>query len=461
MMSFPLDAVMLSATQIYIILMVHITAFLNFCPASGFIIATRDNYSTMFDDRLSSFGNQLPEQGLKGYLVPVQPEEEGCHILSPPPKKHNATYFIALIRRGGCNFDVKVLRAQEAGYKAAIVHNINSEQLVTMSSDDVTIFRQIIIPSVFVGETAGLLLKTYYSYSDDAVVFLGAKDPFSLEYLFIPFLVIVGLCLVILLVFGVARCVRERRRARRNRLSKRQLKKIPMHRFEKGDSYDVCAICLEEYEEGERLRVLPCAHAFHCKCVDPWLTQQRKNCPVCKRKVVRSHGSDSESESDAESGARGGGGGGRDDDDDDNNDDASETTPLLRSPAGRPPAPSFGSTTGASNAAAAEGDDGDDDGGDGGDGGGRRAAADSSDEEAGRGACGPRGAADGTEAPEDGGGRGRKRKGTAERPASPSRAAGAAAGVTVQVHTDSGEDRRDRPGSGSGRGGDPAPTLII
>lgn len=433
---------MLSATQIYIILMVHITAFLNFCPASGFIIATRDNYSTMFDDRLSSFGNQLPEQGLKGYLVPVQPEEEGCHILSPPPKMHNATYFIALIRRGGCNFDVKVLRAQEAGYKAAIVHNINSEQLVTMSSDDVTIFRQIIIPSVFVGETAGLLLKTYYSYSDNAVVFLGAKDPFSLEYLFIPFLVIVGLCLVILLVFGVARCVRERRRARRNRLSKRQLKKIPMHRFEKGDSYDVCAICLEEYEEGERLRVLPCAHAFHCKCVDPWLTQQRKNCPVCKRKVVRSHGSDSDSESDAESGARGAAGR---DDDDDNDNDASETTPLLRSPAGRPPAPSFGSTTGASNAAAvATEDDGDD----------------SSDEEAGRGLCGPRGAADGTEAPEDGGGHGRRRKGDTERPAAFATAA-AAAGVTVQVHTDSGEERQDRPGYGGGRGGDPAPTLIV
>lgn len=46
-------------------------------------------------------------------------------------------------------------------------------------------------------------------------------------------------------------------------------------------SYE-CAVCLSEFEDGERLRVIPnCCHAFHIDCIDIWL-QSNANCPLCR-----------------------------------------------------------------------------------------------------------------------------------------------------------------------------------
>ncbi|CAN0003737.1 unnamed protein product, partial [Discosporangium mesarthrocarpum] len=46
--------------------------------------------------------------------------------------------------------------------------------------------------------------------------------------------------------------------------------------------HDMCAICLDAYEEGEALTALPCRHAFHTACIRPWLTTKSRLCPMCK-----------------------------------------------------------------------------------------------------------------------------------------------------------------------------------
>ena len=46
-----------------------------------------------------------------------------------------------------------------------------------------------------------------------------------------------------------------------------------------------CSICMCEYEEGEKLTVLPgCTHAFHADCVFQWL-ESKPTCPACMRDV--------------------------------------------------------------------------------------------------------------------------------------------------------------------------------
>lgn len=43
-----------------------------------------------------------------------------------------------------------------------------------------------------------------------------------------------------------------------------------------------CAVCLNEFNEGENLRLMPnCEHAFHIPCIDTWL-KTHSNCPLCR-----------------------------------------------------------------------------------------------------------------------------------------------------------------------------------
>ena len=45
-----------------------------------------------------------------------------------------------------------------------------------------------------------------------------------------------------------------------------------------------CSICLENFEEGQIRKTLPCLHGFHSTCVDKWLSTNGA-CPVCKYRV--------------------------------------------------------------------------------------------------------------------------------------------------------------------------------
>ena len=47
----------------------------------------------------------------------------------------------------------------------------------------------------------------------------------------------------------------------------------------------VCAVCQGEWEEHDKVRVLPCGHQFHKSCVDRWLSKYKACCPLCKADI--------------------------------------------------------------------------------------------------------------------------------------------------------------------------------
>uniref|UniRef100_A0A8C7BYL3 RING-type E3 ubiquitin transferase n=1 Tax=Neovison vison TaxID=452646 RepID=A0A8C7BYL3_NEOVI len=70
-------------------------------------------------------------------------------------------------------------------------------------------------------------------------------------------------------------------------LTKAQIDNLAIRSFGKSGALKACSICITEYTEGNRLRILPCSHEFHIHCIDRWLLEN-STCPICRRKAVES-----------------------------------------------------------------------------------------------------------------------------------------------------------------------------
>ncbi|KAJ9693285.1 hypothetical protein PVL29_012156 [Vitis rotundifolia] len=66
---------------------------------------------------------------------------------------------------------------------------------------------------------------------------------------------------------------------------------LPVMKFEEavcsGDAPENCAVCLNDFEVGEKIRWLTnCKHIFHRSCLDRWMDHDQKTCPLCRTSFV-------------------------------------------------------------------------------------------------------------------------------------------------------------------------------
>ncbi|KAF0309269.1 E3 ubiquitin-protein ligase RNF13 [Amphibalanus amphitrite] len=261
------------------------------CPpaaATILVIEQRaDAAEYQIEDSPSEFGPRVAMTGIRGCLVLSEPPD-GCGPVAPPPSTAARHHWILLMTDGNCPSGQKVLGAQRAGYVAALVFNTTGDGLSPMESDE-----DVKIPSFYIGLSNGIMLRTNFLYGTGYAIYISGYFPYTFLAFIIPAMLLIVLCLMVLSSIMLYRCISEYRRTARRLLPKRMLAQIPTRRFAAAavsgggpGGQETCAICLEDYLEGDQLRVLPCKHAFHCHCVDPWLLRSRRVCPVCKRRLV-------------------------------------------------------------------------------------------------------------------------------------------------------------------------------
>ncbi|KAJ6877660.1 RING-H2 finger protein ATL74-like [Populus alba x Populus x berolinensis] len=72
-------------------------------------------------------------------------------------------------------------------------------------------------------------------------------------------------------------------------LKKSALRQIPVIIYGVSGIHTIatdCAICLGEFIDGEKVRVLPkCNHGFHVRCIDKWLVSH-SSCPTCRHSLL-------------------------------------------------------------------------------------------------------------------------------------------------------------------------------
>lgn len=254
-----------------------------------------------YDSMGAQFGTIIPDNGLFGIVQLADPLEacgklNNTDIPEPSQEGNRTIYPILLIIRGECEFHDKVFTAQNHGYYGAIVYDNKDGQLIPMGSqspDDIE------IPSVFTTKEAGEYFKSIITgksaLAEPKDLFVNIvpdnMPPWPPTRFLLPFAMAVGSCLLIMLVSTVVKLVRDWRKSRRGRLSRRKLNTLPIIKFNRethAQIFECCAICLEDFKNGDKIRELPCKHGYHKSCIDPWLTSNRKVCPLCKRTVLPS-----------------------------------------------------------------------------------------------------------------------------------------------------------------------------
>ncbi|XP_061750705.1 uncharacterized protein si:ch211-59o9.10 [Nerophis ophidion] len=65
------------------------------------------------------------------------------------------------------------------------------------------------------------------------------------------------------------------------KMTRSEIERFPVKSFQSGGGNTQCQICFCDYDQGDKLRMLPCFHDYHVPCIDRWL-KDNTTCPICR-----------------------------------------------------------------------------------------------------------------------------------------------------------------------------------
>lgn len=217
---------------------------------------------------------------------------------------------VAAFAYQNCAYADQVVHAMRAGAAGVVVAGSDSgdTSLVTMGCNEDSCgdcnCSSVTVPVVYISGQSFADIQSQLAAQGPMRAILnatGETDPnppppreqitfFLLVLLIIP----IAWCIMVAITLVFRICSRIAQRHMRAR-EVRRLPDIPYTRIEEGElgavsdgkqmHNDRCAICLEDFAPGERIKVLPCRHGFHGECIDPWLSERSDTCPMCKQSV--------------------------------------------------------------------------------------------------------------------------------------------------------------------------------
>jgi len=256
--------------------------------------------------RLAAFGPRLSEDEIQGIVIPMEMIESdgryGCKIIKEKKiksvvKKYGINIleegFIALIERGGgCTFSEKVRNMQSSGAKAVIVgNNYGDYHLITMYSGGDT--SDIQIPSVFILQYDMYTIRQDYPFEEISIIKADGDWPVTDIFMMttlLPVFFIFGIFIIYKFrIDSFEAELQAESSASLGAATQEEVDALPIKTFDskkmKENDPETCAVCIDDFKDGDKLRVLPCHHEYHVECIDLWLTTRKKFCPICKRNI--------------------------------------------------------------------------------------------------------------------------------------------------------------------------------